>query len=54
MAFLEFKDMRIAGFSAGVPKYVAVNDTVASKDYAAADFVATTGVKERRIGDFTT
>lgn len=54
MAFLEFKDMRIAGFSAGVPKYIAVNDTVASKDYAAADFVATTGVKERRIGDFTT
>lgn len=54
MAFLEFKNMRIAGFSAGVPKYVAKNDVVSSKDYDAADFVATTGVKERRLGNFTT
>lgn len=54
MAFLEFKNMRIAGFSAGVPKFVAKNDVVSSKDYDAADFVATTGVKERRLGDFTT
>ena len=54
MAFLEFENVRIAGFSAGVPKYIAVNESVASKDYDAADFIATTGVRERRIGDFTT
>ena len=54
MAFLEFKGVRIVGFSAGVPKHVAVNESVASKDYDAADFIATTGVRERRIGDFTT
>lgn len=54
MAFLEFKNIRIAGISAGVPKYVAKNDVLSSKDYDAADFVATTGVKERRLGNFTT
>lgn len=54
MAFLEFRNVRIAGFSAGVPKNISVNEFVASKDYDAADFVATTGVYERRIGDFTT
>ncbi len=54
MAFLEFKNVRIAGFSAGVPKRIVVNDKVASHDYDAADFVATTGVRERRFGDFTT
>lgn len=54
MAFLVFKDMRIAGFSAGVPKHIAQNNVVSSKDYEAADFVATTGVKERRLGNFTT
>ena len=54
MAFLKFENMRISGFSAGVPKNVAVNNVVASKDYDAADFIATTGVKERRLGGFTT
>ena len=54
MAFLDFNNVRIAGFAAGVPKYVAVNESVASKDYDAADFIATTGVRERRIGNFTT
>lgn len=53
MAFLEFKNVRIAGFAAGVPKNVASNlhpteyDNV-SKDYAPEDFVKTTGVMERR------
>lgn len=54
MAFLEFKNVRITGFSAGVPKRVAKNDVVPSKDYDAADYVSTTGVKERRVGNFTT
>ena len=53
MAFLEFKNVRIAGMSAGVPKNIASNlhpteyDKVSS-DYAPEDFVKTTGVMERR------
>jgi len=55
MAFLKFKNIRIAGFSAGVPKNIIVNDFVQSKDYNAEDFVATTGVKQRRVStEFTT
>lgn len=54
MAFLEFKNVRIAGIAAGVPKQIASNlhpselDNV-SKDYAPEDFVAATGVEERRV-----
>ena len=56
MAFLEFKNVRIAGFSAGVPKKTINNLDLKnlSKDYDAAAFVETTGVKERRVDDFTT
>lgn len=56
MAFLEVKNVRIAGIAAGVPKNVVSNvgDAVQSKDYNAEDFVATTGVKERRVGELTT
>lgn len=54
MAFLEFKNVRIAGIAAGVPKNIASNlhpteeDNVSS-DYAPEDFVKTTGVMERRF-----
>ena len=54
MAFLDIKNVRIAGIAAGVPKNIASNlhpgpeDNVSS-DYAPEDFVATTGVEERRI-----
>lgn len=54
MAFLEFKNVRIAGIAAGVPKNVASNlhpeeiDNISSQ-YSPEDFVATTGVKERRV-----
>ena len=56
MAFLEFKDVRIAGMSAGVPKKVIRNLELKnlSKDYDAAAFVESTGVKERRVDNFTT
>ena len=53
MAFLEFKNVRIAGIAAGVPKHISnnlhpdENDNVSS-DYTPEDFIATTGVKERR------
>ena len=54
MAFLEFKNVRIAGIAAGVPQNIADNlhptpYDVVSKEYAPEDFVKVTGVKERRI-----
>lgn len=56
MAFLEFINVRIAGISAGVPKKVVNNLKLKSlsKDYDAAAFVESTGVRERRVDDFTT
>jgi 3-oxoacyl-[acyl-carrier-protein] synthase-3 len=54
MAFLEFKNVRIAGMSAGVPQNIASNlhpskDDRVSSDYSPEDFVKTTGVMERRV-----
>lgn len=54
MAFLEFKNVRIAGIAAGVPKNVRSNlhpqaDDNISGDYSPEDFVETTGVQERRV-----
>lgn len=57
MAFLEFKNIRIAGVAAGVPKNVIKNegDVLQSNDYDAAAFVELTGVKERHFSlDLTT
>lgn len=59
MAFLEFKNVRIAGIAAGVPKNVASNlhpdkeDNI-SNDYTPEEFVKTTGVIERRVSDVLT
>ena len=59
MAFLDFKNVRIAGIAAGVPKAVSSNlhptelDNFSS-EYAPEDFVATTGVLERRVSDTLT
>ena len=56
MAFLEFKNVRIAGLSAGVPKKILsnlnpdTNDGISS-EYSPEDFVKTTGVEERRVSD---
>ena len=59
MAFLEFKNVRIAGIAAGVPKNIASNlhpleDDAISSDYSPEDFVKTTGVKERRYSNTLT
>ena len=56
MAFLEFRNIRIAGIAAGVPKFVASNlnplaDDSTSGEYSPQAFVETTGVLERRISD---
>ena len=51
MAFVEFKNVRIAGISAGVPSNVIDNMKGGerfSADYSPADFIETTGVRERR------
>ena len=53
MAFLEFKNVRIAGMAAGVPKNVSSNlhptdKDMVSSEYSPEDYVKTTGVMERR------
>ena len=56
MAYFEFKNVRISGISAGVPKQVFSNlhpdetDCI-STEYSPEAFVETTGVKERRVSD---
>ena len=60
MAFCEFKNVRIAGVAAGVPKNIVSNldlksgDGSISADYSPEAFVELTGVKERRISDALT
>ena len=56
MAFLEFKNVRIAGVSAGVPQRKVCNLDIKdiSADYDSAAFVETTGVLERRIDEALT
>lgn len=55
MAFLSYRNVRIAGLSVGVPKRIISNLDLAdiSRDYDASSFVEVTGVKERRIGELT-
>lgn len=59
MAFLEFKNVRIAGIAAGVPKNIASNlhpseDDLISTEYTPEEFVKTTGVRERRVSSVLT
>ena len=56
MAFLEFKNVRIAGVSAGVPTRKVCNLDIKdiSADYDSAAFVETTGVLERRLDEALT
>lgn len=53
MAFLEFKNVRIAGIAACVPKRKVCNLDIKdiSADYDSAAFVETTGVLERRLDE---
>ena len=56
MAYFEFKNLKISGIAAGVPKnIVRSEDLNLSDDYDAAAFIETTGIRERRYSnDFTT
>ena len=51
MAYLSFQNVRIAGFSTGVPKDVLTNEVVDSGQYSAASFISSTGVKNHRISE---
>lgn len=54
MAFLEFKNVRMVGMAAGVPKHVEPTVSTTSQ-YDATDFIETTGIMEKRFSnDFTT
>lgn len=59
MAFIQFKNVRIAGISAGVPKFVASNltpseDDGISSEYSPEAFVEATGVLERHVSNTLT
>ena len=53
MAFLEFKNVRIAGISAGVPKHIEYtkDNPNISSEYNYEDFIKSTGIKSRRIDE---
>lgn len=53
MAFLEFKNVRIAGMSAGVPKNIEFtkDNPNISSEYDYEDFVKSTGIVSRRIDE---
>ena len=52
MALLHLKGVRIAGFSAGVPKQVVSKaDSISSSEYDASDFIEKTGIREVRVSD---
>lgn len=53
MAFLEFNNVRIAGFSAGVPKNV-VKTKSRNPKYSDEDFIESVGVSEKRIDAVST
>lgn len=56
MAFLEFKNIRIAGISSAVPRHVINNLECksVSKDYDSAAFVESTGVHNRHVDEICT
>lgn len=54
MAFLSIPNVRVVGVSAGVPRFVERNlnpseNIIISEEYSVEEFVAQTGVEERRI-----
>ena len=56
MAFLSFKNVRIAGMSAGVPKHVEFtkDNPNISSEYNYEDFIKSTGIRSRRIDESLT
>lgn len=56
MAFLEIKNVRIAGISAGVPKHIEFtkDNSKISSEYNYEDFIKSTGVEQFRTDDIHT
>ena len=56
MAFLNFKNVRIAGLSAGVPKHIEYtkDNPNISSEYDYEDFIKSTGIRSRRIDESLT
>lgn len=56
MAFLEFKNVKITGLSAGVPKKVAKIDenSISGAKYTAEDYSESVGIYQRRVSDTLT
>lgn len=56
MAFLEFKNVKISGLSAGVPKSVAIIDenSIGGAKYTAEDYSESVGIYQRRVSDTLT
>ena len=56
MAFLDFKNVRIAGLSAGVPKHIEYtkDNPCISSEYDYEDFIKSTGIRSRRIDESLT
>ena len=56
MAFLEFRNVRITGLSAGVPKRVALIDenSIGGAKYTAEDYSESVGIYQRRVSDTLT
>lgn len=56
MAFLDFKNVRIAGLSAGVPKHIEYtkDNPYISSEYDYEDFIKSTGIRSRRIDESLT
>ena len=50
MAYLSFKNVRIAGFSTGVPREILTNEEMEG-DYSGASFISSTGVKNHRVSE---
>ena len=51
MSYFHFRNVKIAGFSAGIPKEIITNETLEVSDYTAEDFVEATGINSRRVSN---
>ena len=51
MAYLSFRNVRIAGFSTGVPKTELTNESADSEHYSASSFINSTGVRRHRVSE---
>ncbi len=51
MAYFSFENVRVAGFSAGVPRTVLSNEGMEGGAYSASSFIQSTGVRNHRVSN---